>query len=328
MFDSRDSREILSSKFTCKKLLHPNAVIDMAISGDENTLVTVGTTTKIWDLKTGKCLKTIPGCHSSVSFTEEVYQFSKPHSKPLGRIILGGSKGCITTLNSDTYLLKIQPEKKCGSESVITIASSGSLVAAVNNDECIKIWRSTTCIFNMPPHIHKNYSKHTAIAKNLTILGHSYDTTIVVVGKHGKFEILDCSSIPRLIMTLSIPIFPNIRCLASSGKIMVVTTKNGVVIWDITTDASIFNIKKNNMSDTVYSAGIFKDRKFIALGYGNGSVGIWDLTTKQRINNLNSKDPYNLVTKIRCFEHSIVVARELLSKGNDCGSIEIWTPNL
>ncbi|MEG3975603.1 protein kinase [Microcoleus sp. herbarium8] len=249
---------------------HSDAVGAVAFSPDGLMLASGSKdkTVQIWDLATGKSLRTFAGDSStiwSVAFDSNGTKLAT--GTGFWRVMLWDLK-----TGEGTRLLD-------HTASVWSVAFSpdGKLIASGSGDKTTKISDAATgsLIYNLPDHTDFVYS----VA--FTPDGQS----LVSASKDKKITIVDVAT-GRLLKTLeghgdqvrSVAVSPDGKTIVSGSY------DESIKIWDIETGDLIRSIKGH--SDDVVSVAISPDGQFIASGSKDKTIKIWDFATGELLNTL------------------------------------------
>jgi WD40 repeat protein/serine/threonine protein kinase len=249
---------------------HSDAVGSVAFSPDGLMLASGSKdkTIQIWDLATGKSIRTFPGDSStiwSVAFDAKGTKLAT--GTGFWRVMLWDLK-----TGEGTRLL----DHKASVWSV-AFSPDGKLIASGSGDKTTKISDAETgnLIHNLPDHTDFVYSvAFTPDGKSL-----------VSGSKDKKITIVDVAT-GRLLKTLeghgdqvrSVAVSPDGKTIVSGSY------DQSIKIWNLETGDLIRSIKGH--SDDVVSVAISPDGKFIASGSKDKTIKIWDFATGELLNTL------------------------------------------
>lgn len=126
----RDRKEIRSWDH------HSSSVDAVAISPDGQTAISASNTTvKVWNLGTGKEIRTLPnlGSVSSIAFSPDGQH-----------VLMGHRAGALTLLYVSNWRPTFQFDTQSGGVWTVAYSPNGKLVASGHNDSTIKLWDSKT----------------------------------------------------------------------------------------------------------------------------------------------------------------------------------------
>jgi WD40 repeat protein/serine/threonine protein kinase len=223
---------------------------------------------KIWDLATGKSIRTFDGDSStiwSVAFDSKGTQLVT--GTGFWRVMLWDLK----TGKS------IQSLDHAASVWSVAISPDGQLLASSSGDKTTKIWDATNgkLIYNLPDHTEFVYSVAFS-PDGKTLVSASKDKTITIVDTISG----------RLIKTIdghddqvrSIAITPDGKTIVSGSY------DETIKVWNLATGELIRTL--NGHSDDIVSVAISPDGKFIASGSKDKTIKVWDLASGELLNTL------------------------------------------
>ncbi|MGB8691028.1 MAG: protein kinase [Microcoleus sp.] len=249
---------------------HSDAVGAVAFSPDGLMLASGSKdkTIQIWDLATGKSIRTFEGDSStiwSVAFDSNGTRLAT--GTGFWRVMLWDMKTGQSIRSLD----------HAASVWSVAISHDGLLIASGSGDKTTKIWDAGNgrLIYSLPDHTDFVYS--VAFSPD--------DKTLVSASKDKKITIVDVAT-GRLLKTIdghadqvrSVAISPDGQTLVSGSY------DESIKIWNLETGELIRSLKGH--SDDIVSVAISPDGQFIASGSKDKTIKIWDLATGELLNTL------------------------------------------
>ncbi|MFH1320586.1 MAG: caspase family protein [Bacteroidota bacterium] len=318
---------------------HAGQILSFSINNAENTILTSGSDkrTYLWDLKTGKKIKSFAG-HSdkvtgvSYSSNNKLFvtasadkrlvvwdsELGKPKKilqghedeiicialNPINDNIASGSKDKNIILWDASGKLIATLEGHSKQVNAVTFSSDGKLLASGSSDNTIKIWDAST--WELINTIEAN-------SKGVISLRYSSDNKYLVSGGMNNSVILwDANSCNQLSEhsehkspVNSVIFSADVQYVASAGS------DKKIVIWDVETRQPVKNFAAHNED---ISAIAFNDKgtDLISAGY-DGNVNVWD------VSGLNiGKKKYTIGT----LKPKIVCSALILKESNNNGILE------
>ena len=283
---------------------HRNGLLSVSFSPDGKTLASGSgdNTIKLWDVTTGKEIRTLNGLRSpvtSVSFS------------PDGTILVSGCSNNTITFWDVTTGEEIGTPLKWHSDSVWSVSFSpdGKTLASGSDDNTIKLLALPSLKEIGTLKGHSSGVKSVSFSPNgKTLASGSSDNTIklwdVTTGK----EIGTLKGHSSGVKSVSFS--PDGKTLASGSG------DNTIKLWDLTTGQEISTLKGH--SDLVWSVSFSPDGKTLASGSSDNTIKLWDvITSEQEARNL--KGHINSVTSI-----SFSPNGKTLASGSWDKSIKFW----
>ncbi|MEG4485321.1 protein kinase domain-containing protein [Microcoleus sp. D2_18a_B4] len=249
---------------------HSDAVGSVAFSPD-GLMLASGSKDKsiqIWDLATGKSIRTFPGDSSTV--------WSVAFDSNGTRLATGTGFWRVMLWDLKTGQV-IRSLDHTASVWSVALSPDGQLVASASGDKTTKISDATTgrLIYNLPDHTDFVYSvAFTPDGKSL-----------ISASKDNKITVVDVAT-GRLLTTLeghgdavrSVAVSPDGKTIVSGSY------DESIKIWNLETGDLIRSIKGH--SDDIVSVAISPDGQFIASGSKDKTIKIWDFATGELLNTL------------------------------------------
>ncbi len=249
---------------------HLDAVGAVAFSPDGLMLASGSKdkTIQIWDLATGKSIRTFPGDSSTI--------WSLAFDSDGTRLVTGTGFWRVMLWDLQTGQL-IRNLDHAASVWSVAISRDGQLIASGSGDKTTKIWDAAngSLIYNLPDHTDFVYS-----------VAFSPDgKTLVSASKDHKITIVDVAT-GKLLKTLDghADVVRSVA-ISSDGKTIVSGAYDETIkVWNLETGELIRSLKGH--SDDIVSVAISPDGKFIASGSKDKTIKVWDSATGELLNTL------------------------------------------
>ena len=280
---------------------HSDAVGSVAFSPDGLMLASGSKdkTVQIWDLATGKSIRTFPGDSStvwSVAFDSSGTKLAT--GTGFWRVMLWDLKTGqgIRTLDHTASVWSV------------ALSPDGQLVASGSGDKTTKISDAATgsLIHNLPDHTDFVYSvAFTPDGKSLVSGSKDKKITIVDVATGNLLKTLEGHGDA----VRSVAISPDGKTIVSGSY------DESIKIWNLETGDLIRSIKGH--SDDIVSVAISPDGKFIASGSKDKTIKIWDFDTGELLNTLTGHTDEVYVV-------SFSPDGKTIASGSKDNSIKLW----
>ena len=280
---------------------HSDAVGSVAFSPDGLMLASGSKdkTVQIWDLATGKSIRTFPGDSStvwSVAFDSSGTKLAT--GTGFWRVMLWDLKTGqgIRTLDHTASVWSV------------ALSPDGQLVASGSGDKTTKISDAVTgsLIHNLPDHTDFVYSvAFTPDGKSLVSGSKDKKITIVDVATGNLLKTLEGHGDA----VRSVAISPDGKTIVSGSY------DESIKIWNLETGDLIRSIKGH--SDDIVSVAISPDGKFIASGSKDKTIKIWDFDTGELLNTLTGHTDEVYVV-------SFSPDGKTIASGSKDNSIKLW----
>ena len=280
---------------------HTDWIRSLTFSPDGTTLASASfdKTVKLWDIRTGECLKTLQahGRVNSVSISPDGKTLASGSDDKTVKLWEIRTGECLKTFQEHTDAVQS-----------VEISPDGRIVASSSNDETIKLWniRSGECLKTLRG--HKNTVRSVAISPdNTTLASGSSDKTI----KLWDIRTGEC------LKTLhghtnrirSVAISSNCVILASVGY------DKQVKLWDIKTGECLKTLQEH--TDWVRSVAISPDSATLLSGSDDQTVKLWDINTGESLKTLRG-----YINSIRSV--SISPDNTVIVSGNEDQTVKLW----
>ena len=253
----------------CNRLeTHSDVVWSVSFSPDGKTLASgsVDNTIKLWNVTTGKELRTLKGHTNlvrSVSFS------------PDGKTLASSSRDNTIKLWDITTGKEIRTLKgHSSSVGSVSFSPDGKTLASGSLDNTIKLWNVTTGKELRTLKGHSDSLRSVSFSPDgKTLASGSLDNTIkfwnVTTGK----EIRNLNGHSKGVWSVSFS--PDGKTLASGSD------DNTIKLWDVTTGKEILTLKGH--SEALRSVSFSPDGKTLASGSVDNTIKLWDITTGKEI---------------------------------------------
>ena len=278
---------------------HTNEVMSFSFSPDGKTLATgsVDRTVKLWDISTGKQIRTILGHGAWVSSV---------HWSADGRFLMSGDRdGLIKLWNMDAKEVPVWPEQKAISLSATTFTPENELLAIGHaSDRSLKLWNLT------------NGRVMADLGTAGTVMSATFSKDAALVAAAVTPEIRIYSVAGRLISTLEasgVDVF-SLEFSQDGTKLLSGDRRGNVIVSEVSSGRTERRLDSGNM---YYRAVFSPDGKLISSADQDGKVRIWDVASARIINTLSG---HTGVARLICFSPD----GRLLATAGDDNTVRLW----
>ena len=287
-------------------LTHSDQISSFAISPDWQTLVSGSgdSTIKIWQLSTGRELRTLTG-HSNSVFSLAI--------SPDGETLVSGSVDNtikIWQLSTGRELRTLTGHSR-GVDG-LTISPDGQTLVSISSDKTIKIWQLSTG------------------REVRTLTGHSLRVNCFAISPDG--ETLVSASSDKTIKIWQLSTGREVRTLTGhSGRVdcfdispdwqilVSGSADDTIKIWQLSTGRELRTLTGH--SGIVYSVAISPDGQTLVSGSKYGKIKIWQLSTGRELRTLLTEGFGSVYSLAISPDGQTLVSR---SSGEGDGTIKIW----
>ncbi|WP_341737640.1 CHAT domain-containing protein [Microcoleus sp. CAWBG640] len=277
---------------------HSSQVLSVSFSPDSKTLASgsADNTVKLWDVSTGKEIRTLQG-HSSA-----VYSVS---FSPDGKTLASGSNDKTIKLWDVTTGKEIRTLKGHGNMVLsVSFSPDGKTLASGSGDNTIKLWDVTTGKEIRTLKGHSNQVLSISFSHDgKTLASSSPDKTVKL------WDVITGKEISTLQGSRVVSFSHDGKTLASGSD------DNTIKLWDVATGKEISTLKGH--SDGVLSISFSPDGKTLASGSDDKTIKLWDVSTGQEIRTF--KEHSNQVWSV-----SFSPDGNTLASGSDDNTIKLW----
>jgi WD40 repeat protein len=255
-------------------LSHPSQVNEVRYSPDGKTLATASDdkTVKLWDVVTGKELKTFNGHQKwvySVSFS------------PDGKTLASGSDDNTVKLwdvGTGKELKTLEDHQSWGWVNSVSYSSDGKTLASGNLDYTVKLWDVVTGKELKTFRGHRDRVRSVSFSPDGKTLASASDDNTVKLWDVGTGKELKTLKGHQGSVT-SVSFSPDGKILASGSS------DKTVKLWDGVTGTELKTLKGHQ--DIVRSMSFSPDGKTLASASYDKTVKLWDVGTGKELNTLN-----------------------------------------
>jgi WD40 repeat protein len=249
---------------------HSGTVISVSVSRDGKTLASGSQdkTIKLWNLDTGKEIRTLSG------HTEDVWSVS---FSPDGKTLASGSDdNTIKLWNLDTGKEISTLSGHTKTVNSVSFSPDGKTLASGSDDNTIKLWNLDTGkeIRTLSGHTEDVWS---VSFDGKTLASGSRDSTIKLWNLDAGKEIRTLSGHTEDVMSVSFS--PDGKTLASGSD------DNTIKLWNLDTGKEIRTLSGHTKD--VFSVSFSPDGKTLASGSRDSTIKLWNLDTGKEIRTLS-----------------------------------------
>jgi predicted NACHT family NTPase len=280
---------------------HTDWIRSLTFSPDGTTLASASfdKTVKLWDIRTGECIKTLQGHGrvNSVSISPDGTTLASGSDDKTVKLWDIHTGECFKTFQGHTDAV-----------SSVEISPDGRIVASSSNDETIKLWtiRSGECLNTLRG--HTNIVRSVAISPDNTTLASGSSDQTIKLWDIGTGECLKTLR-GHTNQIRSVVISSNGVILASVGY------DQQVKIWDIKTGECLKTLQEH--TDWVRSVAISPDSATLLSGSDDQTVKLWDINTGECLKTLRG-----YINSIR----SVTISPDntVIVSGNEDQTVKLW----
>jgi WD40 repeat protein len=304
-------QELLNQKSEHNRLEgHDNSVRSVSFSPDGKTLASGSQdkTIKLWNLETGKEIRTLKGHNdyvNSISFSPDgktLASGSGDKTIKLWNLETGKEIRTLKGHNDYVYSVSFSPDGK-------TLASGGY-------DKKIKLWNPNTGTEIRTLKGHDNYVRSVSFSPDgKTLASGSYDKTIKLWNPETGKEIRTLKGHNDYVYSVSFS--PDSKTLASGSE------DKTIKLWNLETGKEIRTLKGHDNS--VNSISFSPDSKTLVSGSGDKTIKLWNLKTGTEISTLKGHD--NAVRSVSFSPLSPSLSKGgggILVSGSGDKTIKLW----
>jgi WD40 repeat protein/uncharacterized caspase-like protein len=279
---------------------HIGAVLSVAFSPDGMVLASGGDdhSIKLWEVETGRKLRTLtghPGSVSSVAFSPDGKVLASGGSKTikLWEVATGRELRTLTGHLSRVSSVAFSPDGK-----VLASGGNGPLLSNGRGSP-IRLWEVETgrelrsfkghLEISFTPPGYSGPQTFETLSYYVTSIAFSPDGKVLASGSHGKtiklWEVATGRELRTLVGHLSgvssVAFSPDGKVLASGGRNLLRSKDRDdqIRLWEVKTGRELRSLTGH--SDGVLSVAFSPDGKILASGGADGTVNLWEVATGQ-----------------------------------------------
>ncbi|MBP5976887.1 ribosome assembly protein 4, partial [Brasilonema sp. CT11] len=257
---------------------HSSSVNSVAFSPDGKTLASGSSdnSIKLWDVATGKQLKTLEGHSSSVK--------SVAFSADGKTLASGSSDNSIKLWDVTTGKQLKTINGHSSSVNSVAFSADGKTLASGSRDNSIKLWDVTT------GKLLKTINGHSSSVNSVAF---SADGKTLASGSmdNNSIKLWDVATGKQLKTLNGHSSYVNSVAFSADGKTLASGSmdNNSIKLWDVATGKQLKTL--NGHSD-VQSVAFSPDGKTLASGSSDNSIKLWDVATGKQLKTLNGHSSY------------------------------------
>jgi WD40 repeat protein len=288
---------------------HAGSVYDLVITTDGKTIISCGSDRqiKLWELATGKLLKTFNG-----------------HSESVNQLAIGLDNKILASGSWDKTIKIWDLERGTVKHSLtgheqeinsLIIDSEAKTLISGGYDGKIKFWDLNTGKLQQTINAHYSWVNALVVTSN--------GKTLISGGSEGKIKFWDLST--KNLQKEIEDRYRSLRELAISSDNSFIASAynagNDVKIWDLNTGTLQKTIETEDSAASqlfsINGLAISRNRQFLVTGSGNSKTKIWNLASATQEQNITSSTS-------PVFALTLSFDDKILAIGRQDGSIEIW----
>jgi WD40 repeat protein len=281
---------------------HNDSVRSVSFSPDGKTLASgsADKTIKLWDLETGKEIRTLKGHDNyvnTISFSPDGKTLaSGSGDKTIKLWNLETGKEIRTLKGHDNYVYSV------------SFSPDGKILASGSSDKTIKLWNLETGLEIRTLKGHDNYVRSVSFSPDgNTLASGSADKTIKLWNLETGTEISTLKGHDNYVYSVSFS--PDSKTLASGSE------DKTIKLWNPETGKEVSTLKGHD--NAVNSVSFSHDSKTLASGSGDKTIKLWNLEAGTEISTLKGHD--NAVRSV-----SFSPDGKILVSGSQDKTIKLW----
>jgi hypothetical protein len=257
-------------------LEHANTVWSLAFSPDSQILASSSgdRTMKLWQLKTGELIRSIPNAHAGTIWSVEI--------DPDGEKLVSASSDCTVKI-WDLHTGKLLRTLQGHTDTVRTVAVSpdDQYIVSGSSDRTLKVWDLNTGVLLRTLTGHKDTVRAVAISPNsYTIVSGGADNLVKIWNLNTGESIVTLQG--HTSRVIAIAISPDGNTLASGGN------DNTIRLWNLQTGELLHTLKGH--SDHINSLDFRADGQVLVSGAEDRLIKLWNPRSGDLLNTLARHD--------------------------------------